>query len=1022
MVRNVYTILSGIYVTLQFYSPAQAQEHLIQQTENRQLQKLEEQYRQGFYTVSLQTANQLIAHRTLSNDVSFWVLPTAQFYQVQSLLKLRALGAEDSALQFISTVTNPNFKQRTSFALAQYYFNNKQYSKAIKLYETVPNINLSNEEIVELKFQQAYAYFYEKNFEKAARLFETIKGMEGKYANAGNYYNGLLAYNLGKYEDAMTCFSKIEKDPKYVMVVPFYQAEILYFTGKSEDALAKTITLINAKDKSYYDNELHLLAAQILFEKKQYKDAIPYFEHYYEQSEQVRKEELYEFAYSYYKTKQWNQAIDKFKPLSNNEDTLGQTAMYLMGDAYLKINDKRSARNAFSIAGNLSFIKSQKIDALLQYSKLSYEMGFYDDAMSGLSTLIALLPDATVVSQAKTIYSELLSRTNNYERAYQMLKEADSHTSQFESVYQRVTYGYALQLLQQGNLNEASQQLDLSLKHPANKAYELAGLFWKGDIAYQQGKYQESYNYSKRFVDANSNSAMYLSAPANMGNGAANLGYAAMKLNDFTTAQVSFKNAQQQATQLQNPTLTVNALLREADAYYMLKNYKSAAALYDKVIAANAIEADYARLQKATIAGINQSVEEKIKLLNQVINKTPASTYQAAARFELGITYLEEDKYALAITALKPLIEKGASRDFEVKARMKIAYAFQQLNKDKEAIEAYKYIVTQYPGTDEKQEALEALRNLYINNNQPDAYAALLKTLNTHSDEGSALDSTYYAAAETLIAQVKWADAKSSLNNYLLKYPNGVFTTRAHYYLGESNFQLKDYEAALANYDWVLQLPWNEFTENSAKKAATISYFNKKDYTKALHYYQQLRNAALAKENLPLAYLGMTRAAFNSQQFELASLFADTLQSLPDMDKNLIDEANFYKAKVMVNHGAIQNALTIFTQLKATENTLIADEAKYQVAALLFKNGKVAEAETQAAENLKSASNNNYWVVKSYLLLADIMLQQKDYFNAKATLQSIVKNTKFEDLKTEATTKLTALKAIEKKQSKLSDK
>jgi predicted nucleic acid-binding protein len=82
----------------------------------------------------------------------------------------------------------------------------------------------------------------------------------------------------------------------------------------------------------------------------------------------------------------------------------------------------------------------------------------------------------------------------------------------------------------------------------------------------------------------------------------------------------------------------------------------------------------------------------------------------------------------------------------------------------------------------------------------------------------------------------------------------------------------------------------------------------------------------------------------------------------------------------------------------------------------------VAEAETQAAENLKSASNNNYWVVKSYLLLADIMLQQKDYFNAKATLQSIVKNTKFEDLKTEATTKLTALKAIEKKQSKLSDK
>ena len=57
----------------------------------------------------------------------------------------------------------------------------------------------------------------------------------------------------------------------------------------------------------------------------------------------------------------------------------------------------------------------------------------------------------------------------------------------------------------------------------------------------------------------------------------------------------------------------------------------------------------------------------------------------------------------------------------------------------------------------------------------------------------------------------------------------------------------------------------------------------------------------------------------------------------------------------------------------------------------------MAEAEKESNKTITIAGSNTYWVVKTYILLADILVKQKDYFNAKATLQSIIKNAKFSD-------------------------
>ena len=48
--------------------------------------------------------------------------------------------------------------------------------------------------------------------------------------------------------------------------MPYYIAEIYYFKGDRKKALEEAMRLTRRSDKLFYDNELHLLAAQVLFE------------------------------------------------------------------------------------------------------------------------------------------------------------------------------------------------------------------------------------------------------------------------------------------------------------------------------------------------------------------------------------------------------------------------------------------------------------------------------------------------------------------------------------------------------------------------------------------------------------------------------------------------------------------------------------------------------------------------------------------------------------------------------------
>ena len=79
----------------------------------------------------------------------------------------------------------------------------------------------------------------------------------------------------------------------------------------------------------------------------------------------------------------------------------------------------------------------------------------------------------------------------------------------------------------------------------------------------------------------------------------------------------------------------------------------------------------------------------------------------------------------------------------------------------------------------------------------------------------------------------------------------------------------------------------------------------------------------------------------------------------------------------------------------------------------------LSSAEKAGLEVIKVTGSYDYWVAKAYILLGDIYLQQKDYFNAKATYQSVANNATIPELKKEAQDKLSHAINEEQQNSKV---
>ena len=936
----------------------------------------------------------------------------SKYYSIVCGLELKDETAEQLAIDFIDLEHDEPRVEMMSYHLAEYYYNKKDFDTAVTYYEKVQMDNLSNSEIATMKFHLGYCYFVQKRFNEAKPLFDAIRQLKNdpNYVDA-NYYYGFIALRDKNYKQALEAFKITEAKPEYKNIVSYYEIEIYYYQGEKDKALELAEKSLKSGNQ-FYDLQMKQLAAHIYFEKKNFAKALPYIEDYVSQTEKVSREDLYELSYCYYQAKQYKKAIDGFKELGGKQDSLAQNSMYLLADSYLELGQKQSARSAFLFCALNSSNKAQKEISKFNYGKLSYELGYTDVALSELKSFLATYPKSEYANEARELLVGVLANTNNYKEALDLVSKMNPQPESVQRVYPKILYGRAVELINDQQVEEADDLLNKIMTFQYNENQLPFIYFWKGEIAFRVNAFDSAVYYITNYLR---NPVTY--GEVNPINAHYTLGYSLMREEDYSNALRNFEQITTTVSPSSTP-LQQDAYMRSADCYFMQKNYSKALRMYDDIINNNLKGGDYALYQKAVIAGGSGQYNQKVTLLQSLSLKYPSSSMLSDANMEVANTYLASENYDAAIPALNAVLKSKNAASLAPQAYLKLGIAYYNQHDNNNALNNFKKLISTYPNSEESDQAVNYVRNIFIDNQHPQDFVAFMRQSGkdvSNSEE----DSLTYVSASLAYNNKSYDNALKGFANYLQKFPEGEYAMDAYYLTAEIYNSRKDFKNALTYYDAVAAKAPNKYAEVSVLQAARINYFELKDYNKAEQYFQQLKEIAVSDENKLEAMRGLLRCQYKLSQWADAVPNAQDLlqqKGIATDDKMM---ANMVIAKSYQDNNQVFEAMAAYKAVVELGKSEYAAEARYHIAEILFNQNKLQEAEKASFDVINKAGSYNYWITKAYILLGDIYYKEQDYFNAEATLKSVVENSTVPELQTEAQKKLDVVVAEKNRNSKV---
>lgn len=1010
MYRIAFTIITASLLLV--YQPVAAQLTQTNIEPDAAFKQAKLLYQQEQYSLAYPLFKTMYSNGVQNSNMPVQVKTEARFYYIICGLQLNEPNAEALAREFIEMEPDIAHEQIIDFYLGEYYYRKKDYGNALEFYGKSNIANLNNRQIAEMKFHQGYAYFVLQQFDKAMPLFNSIRQLpkDPNYFDA-NYYYGFLLFGEKRYAEAISCFLIAEKEPAYHEVVPFYLAELYYFSGDRDKALSYGETALQ-KGGQYYDMQLKQLVGHIWFEKRKFDKALPYLEQFAAGKDKIRREDLYELSYCYYEAKNWKRSIEGFKQIGGASDSLAQNSMYLLADAYLKVNDLQNARNAFQFCAANNSNPSQKQVSSFHYAKLSYDLGYYGIAADSLRSFIASYPASVYQPEASELLISTLAHTSNYKDGLALYEQLPNRSENAIRIYPALLYGRAVELINDHQTGVAEQLLDQLLTVPYNTSVLPMANFWKGELAYRAGKTDLAITYLQTYLKNPSRNG-----EVNSTNARYNLAYCYLKKESYRQAREQFELVSKSFGNASDDVVK-DAYLRRADCHFMDREYKQALNMYEQVILSGWPAADYAIYQKAIIAGAQNRQNEKLQLLASIERLYPQSQLLPGTRMEIANTYLAEEAFDKAVLPLHQIIDNDAAVAIHPQAYLKLGIAQFNLNKNDAALDQFKFLVSKFPNSPETEAAVDYIRNIFIEKQQPSEYIGFMQA-NGKQVTASEADSLTYRAAMIRYEAKDNAGAQSGFTEYVLKFPEGRYALEANYFLAEINVVQNNPAGALSFYTKVAALSPNKYAERSALQAARILYFDQKNYAEASRYFALLKKIALQQENRLEAMRGLLRCQFRQQEWkEAASNAAELLEQKGiAADDRLM--AGFSIARNEQLNNRPEQAIKQYQALLTQGKSEITAEAQYRVAELLLQLNKLNEAEKAGFEVIKKFGSYDFWVTRSYILIGDVYFKQNDLFNAEATYKSVADNATIPELQKEAADKLARVIALKNKTNKV---
>lgn len=941
------------------------------------------------------------------SDPASEVRKTAEYYAALCAVELFHRDAEYLLTRFIHDHPESPLVKQAWFQLGKFFFREKKYKKALEWFKIVEPELLAESDREEFWFKSGYSYFKTDNFDRALAAFAEIKDGSSAYATTATYYYGHIQYSNRNYESALEHFRKLDQDEVFGPVVPFYISQIYYLQKRYDQVIVYAQPVLDST-RSKRGPEIARLIGESYYNTNRYKEALPYLEQYRDKAPGQRtRDDEYQLGFVYYKLNRFSEAVPCFQQAVGDQDALGQNAWYHLGWCQLQSGNKKFARSAWQQAAKSDFDKDIKEQALFNYAKLAYELGYdpYDEAVRALQDYMNEYPESSRLDEAYTFLANIYTTTKNYRTALLSLDRIKQKTPALKAAYQRVAYFRGIELLNDKNYAEAIRHFELSTSHPENKELVGQANYWKAEAYYRSGNYPEAVKGYQAFIyslnsfnQKNFNRANY------------NLAYAFYKQKDYTGAITWFRKYLAAYDPLE-VKIAHDAYLRVADCYFVTKAYPLAIEYYDKAIALRLTDTDYALYQKALAQGVTGKQQEKIKTLNDLISNFSTGNFVDDAKFETGKSYQNLGRDEEAFATYDGILLNHPKSTYAPAALVQMALIRYNQNRDQDALALYKRAVEDYPGTEQAREAQLGIKRIYVEEGNQEALIPFLQSSGLGTGSSLQLDSTLWEAAENSYLKGSCEKALPQLAGYLREFPEGIFSLTALGYKADCEMKARKTEDAAATYRLIVGRPQNKYTAD-AHQMLGIYEREKENFQEALNHFKALELNARSNEQTILARTNIMRISSRMQNDADASSYAQKLLGNDKTPEDVKQEARITIARAQMVNGNYDQAMEHFQKLRKL-NSAIGAESRYNIAEIHHRKGDYNKAEKAIFDLVDEMPGYDYWLAKAFILLADNYVKLGNTFQAKRTLQSVIDNHEGEELRTIAVRKLNSLEIQE---------
>ena len=927
------------------------------------------------------------------------------YYDASCAVRLGHPNADVLMESFLETYPTSSKSNQAYTEVAHFYFNQENYTEALRWFEKVDENQLSAKDKDRFNFQKGYSFFSSKNKKEATAYFNKVLNSD-VYGPQAKYYLGFMAYEGDNYQEANKYFDAVAGDEKYAEKLSYYQADMNFKSGNFEKAIElgqKAMAKSNAAEKS----ELNKIIGESYFNLKKYNEAIPYLVAYKGKKGRWNNTDYYQLGYAYYKQNDFENAIAQFNKIIGGKDGVAQNAYYHLGESYLKLNKKQEALNAFKNASEMPFDTAIQEDAFLNYAKLSYELGnSYQSVPSILLGFINKYPNNSSRSVVEKLLIDSYISSKNYKEALVLLEK--NKTPENKEAYQKVTFYRGLELYTDRSYTPALQMFQKSLGNAMNAEFTARATFWKGETEYVLDDYNKALLSFKQFIGMSA-----AAATPEYKNSNYNVAYAYFKLKEYDSAGDAFQKFIDKVKD--DKTRITDAYLRLADCRFVTSKYWPAMDAYNKVIELKSVDADYAYYQKALCYGFVSKNDKKTEELNSFVAAYPKSSYRDDALFELANTYVATSKQDQALKTYDRLISEYKNSAFTARAILRQGLVYYNSDRSSDALVKFKKVAAEYPKTPEALEAVATARLIYVDGGKVDEYANWVRTLDFVEVTDADLDNDTYESAMKQFEQNNTAQAISGFRAYISSFPNGIHALKANFNLAQAYYAEGQKDKALPNYEYVINQPRNEFTEQSLTRTAQI-LLDSADKQKAIPVLSRLENEADLSQNKVFAQSNLMKLYYENKDYSNAVVYADKVLSNPKTDNNVQSDAQIIIARSAMQTGDEAKAKAGYAKVMPIAKGELAAEALYYDAYFKNKEGKFETSNTSIQKLAKSYSAYRFYGAKGLILMAKNFYGLKDSFQATYILDSVIKNfADFPDLVTEAQTELSRIKSEESK-------